>query len=138
MYTRFSKRVKQLFVSSYNMNVMNAQLGRVPMISLVLVNFAIMAFGSYLALTEQISIGALVAFYTMYVSMGNSVYSLTFIIPTLTDTKVSMERINEVLHNEKLEVNHMNDHKVLQQQLELMIDNVSFGYTEQAQVLHNI
>lgn len=138
MYTRFSKRVKQLFVSSYNMNVMNAQLGRVPMISLVLVNFLIMAFGSYLALTEQITIGALVAFYTMYVSMGNSVYSLTFIIPILTDTKVSLERINEVLHNEKLEVNHKNDYKVPEQQLELMIENVSFGYTEQMHVLHNI
>jgi len=98
MQRRFLERTKLLFVSSYKVNRVNAALGKIPMISLLVVNLSIMVFGSYLAIVNRISIGELIAFYTMYMSMGNSVYNLTFIIPSLTDAKVSVERLSNVLN----------------------------------------
>lgn len=138
MQERFGIRVKQLFVSSYKLNVMTASLGRIPMISLLLVNLAIMGFGSYLALTDKITIGALVAFYTMYISMGNSVYSLTFIIPTLTDAKVSIGRIQKVMEEEQLESALAARQEPLQSPLHISVNDVTFGYSEKQTVLeHN-
>lgn len=138
MQERFGARVKQLFISSYQLNVMNASLGRIPMISLLIVNLAIMGFGSYLALTDKITIGALVAFYTMYISMGNSVYSLTFIIPTLTDAKVSIGRIQKVMDEEQLESALAARQEPLQSPLHISVNDVTFGYSEEQTVLeHN-
>jgi hypothetical protein len=74
------------------MNVLShkEQLERIPMISLLLVNLSIIAFGSYLALRGYITLGSLAAFFTMYTSMVNSVFNLTFTVSTLTDASVSI------------------------------------------------
>lgn len=149
MLQRFQDRTKQLFVSSYKLNLVNAALGRIPMISLLFVNLAIMTFGSYLALIERITIGELIAFYTMYMSMGNSVYSLTFIIPSLTDAKVSMERLqaafqaaSEYEHDHKKEatadaLSGQQSGKVAEP-FNIQYDRVSFGYEPDKPVLDNI
>lgn len=165
MQKRFLERTKLLFTSSYRVNLMNAALGRIPMISLLIVNLSIMVFGSYLAIINRISIGELVAFYTMYMSMGNSVYNLTFIIPAITDAKVSAERLNNVLNaaNEldassiqlgsssklgafsdldiasEADASKLVKHKKASDKpLELEFNDVSFGYERDRRVLHHI
>jgi len=166
MQKRFVERTKLLFVSSYRMNLINAALGRIPMISLLVVNLSIMVFGSYLAIVDRITIGELIAFYTMYMSMGNSVYSLTFIIPAITDAKVSVERLQEVLHaTDELEADHIKDgasehaqsrrfraaasleqsvaiealaERGVVQPLQVEFNDVSFGYDRESRVLHHV
>lgn len=98
MLQRFELRLKQLFASSYRLNLVTAALGRVPLISLLFVNLSIMIYGSYLAMIDKISLGQLIAFYTMYMSMGNSVFNLTFIIPSITNAKVSIERLAQAMN----------------------------------------
>lgn len=139
MLERFTKRVKQLFKSSYSLNMINAQLNRVPMISLLFVNFTIICFGSYLALKGQITVGALVAFYTMYISMGNSVFSLTLVLPIITDAKVSLDRVNAVLTEKRFEgPSSSGQHALNGNRLQIEVDSVSFGYSEDKLVLRQI
>jgi len=162
MQKRFLERTKLLFVSSYKLNRINAALGRIPMISLLVVNLSIMVFGSYLAIINRISIGELIAFYTMYMSMGNSVYNLTFIIPSITDAKVSVERLSHVLNgsNELDPSGESEGSKLIKQEetfdqsvpfesgkvdergklkpLQLQFNDVSFGYESDCRVLHHI
>lgn len=161
MLRRFEQRLKSLFVSSYQLNLINAALGRVPMISLLLVNLTIMLYGSYLAIVDRISLGELVAFYTMYMSMGNSVFNLTFIIPSLTSAKVSIERLAQVMEerDEQIKTDLPASEKVLKpaskaskkaaeepvvlqaepaKLQQIAFDRVSFGYEPERQVLHDI
>jgi len=97
MIDKFNERLQALFAIAYKKNVINANLERIPMISLLIINLLIVGLGSYLALHDMITVGALIAFFTMYTSMGNSVFNLTFAIPVITDAKVSLERIQRLL-----------------------------------------
>lgn len=97
MTQKFAERLQTMFLIHYRKNIIGSQLERIPMISLLLVNLSIIGFGSYLALRGHITLGALVAFFTMYTSMGNSVFNLTFIIPVFTDAAVSIDRMNSLL-----------------------------------------
>jgi len=138
MQDRFEQRLKQLFVSSYSLNIINAALGRVPMVSLLFVNLVIMLYGSYLALTDHITIGELVAFYTMYMSMGNSVFSLTFIIPAITNAKVSIERIEQAMQQEEEDALLEAGNKEQMEQMSIKLEGVSFGYEPERYVLQDI
>ncbi len=97
MVAKFVDRLAPMMAIHYRLNVISAQLGRFPMVSLLLVNLTIIGLGSYLALRGHITLGALVAFFTMYTSMGNSVFNLTSILPVFTDAAVSMDRIKRLL-----------------------------------------
>lgn len=139
MIDRFNTRLKSMFLSSYHLNLMEAKLGRIPMISLLIVNFAIIGIGSYLALQGQITVGSLVAFISMYTSMGNSVYSLTSTIPMMTNAQVSMERIHQVLNHPRETVeNHEAFKFKLEDQLDLKACQITFGYNEGEHVLEHI
>lgn len=138
MIDKFHTRLQSLFVIDYKKNVINSSLERIPMISLLLINFTIIGFGSYLALQGHITVGALVAFFTMYTSMGNSVFNLTFAIPAFTDAKVSMDRIQQLL----VELPEANGTAQLQplpnQQLDIEARELTFRYTEKQDVLKDI
>lgn len=139
MIDRFNTRLKSMFLSSYHLNLMEAKLGRIPMISLLIVNFAIIGIGSYLALQGQITVGSLVAFISMYTSMGNSVYSLTSTIPMMTNAQVSMERIHQVLNHPRETVENHEAFKFKQEdQLDLKACQITFGYNEGEHVLEHI
>ncbi len=136
---KFSDRLQLLFGTNYRRNLMNAQLERIPMISLLIINLIIMGFGSYLALTDHITLGALVAFFTMYTSMGNSVFNLTFAIPAFTDAAVSMSRIQQFL---SVTHEHDDNQKKLKlpanTNLTIEFDHVQYEYPNEKAALQQI
>lgn len=130
MIAKFNERLKLLLVSNYRKNLMAAKLERIPALCLLLINFTIIGFGSYLALTGRISVGSLVAFFTMYTSMGNAVFNLTFTLPLMTDAQVSMERIQKVLAESGERVDDCVAEQFDMRLPEVTVKNVSFGYQE--------
>ncbi len=130
MIDKFNGRIKLLLISNYRKNLMAAKLERIPALCLLLINFTIIGFGSYLALTGRISVGSLVAFFTMYTSMGNAVFNLTFMLPLITDAQVSMERIHKVLDEPSEKVDHSTADPLDLRMTEVSVKNVTFGYQE--------
>ncbi|OXM85704.1 ABC transporter transmembrane domain-containing protein [Paenibacillus rigui] len=138
MADKFSERLQSMFLINYKRNMMNAQLERIPMVSLLLINLSIIGVGSYLALRGHITVGALVAFFTMYTSMGNSVFNLTFAIPAFTDALVSMNRIRSLL-DEPLEASGGSKTGIVPgHSPEVHFDGVTFSYAEDREVLKQI
>lgn len=133
MANKFSAMLQALSVTHYKKNVVNAQLERLPMISLLLINFSIIGFGSYLALRGHLSVGALVAFFTMYTSMGNSVFNLTVAIPAFTDASVSMKRIQGLLSEPREATGETRFTLAEGRPPEITLEDVSFRYAEQQQ-----
>lgn len=138
MIHKFNDRLKSLFVSSYHKNVMNAQLERIPMISLLLINFSIIGFGSYLALKGHITVGSLVAFFTMYTSMGNAVFNLTFTLPVFTDAQVSIERIQKLLDEPEEPAGGSASAQLDSKRPAIDVDHVTFGYRKDQPVLKEV
>ncbi|MCQ6562367.1 ATP-binding cassette domain-containing protein [Paenibacillus mendelii] len=138
MIDKFTTRLQSLFVIQYKKNVLSASLERIPMISLLLINFAIIGLGSYLALQGYITVGALVAFFTMYTSMGNSVFNLTFAIPAFTDAAVSMERIGRLLDESPEASGEAPLPQREDKRPDIRFEGVTFGYSEEQAVLKQI
>ncbi|MBA9086631.1 ATP-binding cassette subfamily B protein [Fontibacillus solani] len=135
---RFTLGLQQLFRSHYRKNVMGASLDRLPMISLLLVNFTMIGFGSYLALTERITLGAMVAFFTIYTSMGNAVYNLTAVAPSFTGAKVSLDRILELLNQPPAKESEQIKIPQLSHCPEIAADKLIFGYPGQEPLLQGV
>ncbi|MED4783698.1 ATP-binding cassette domain-containing protein [Brevibacillus choshinensis] len=136
---KFSARLQLLSVSSYQKQVVNYQMERIPLISLLFINLTIIGLGSYLALKGHITIGALIAFFTMYTSMGNSVFNLTFIIPSFTDAQVSMERIAHLLDQPRESNGRFSPSPSAENRhMDIRVDNVTFGYQENLPILQNV
>ncbi|OMF23857.1 ABC transporter ATP-binding protein [Paenibacillus sp. FSL H8-0548] len=138
MTEKFADRLQTMFHIHYRKNIMAAQLERLPMVSLLVVNMTIIAIGSYLALHEYITLGALVAFFTMYTSMGNSVFNLTFTIPAFTDASVSIERMNRLLNAPKEATGSLPLARAKNQLPDLRFSDVSFSYNEERETLKKI
>ncbi|NMO95556.1 ABC transporter ATP-binding protein [Paenibacillus lemnae] len=135
---KFEKRLQQLFIRHVHYNVTNASLDRLPIISLLLVNFSIIGFGSYLALLGQITLGTLVVFFTIYTSMGNAVYNLTAILPSFASARVSLERLSEMLTDEEKQQAEQKDSAALQPCPEIIADGLVFRYPGKEPALQGI
>ncbi len=138
MVDKFNSRLNLLSIRSYKKNVINAQLERIPMVSLLVINFTIIGFGSYLALQGYITVGALVAFFTMYTSIGNAVFNLTFTVPMLTDVLVSMERIGELLKQPREATGGSEAFRPEERKPDIQVNDVTFGYDVSQPVLQHI
>lgn len=138
MIAKFNTRLQSFLLSSYRKNMMNAQLERLPMVSLLLINFTIIGFGSYLALKGHITIGSLVAFFTMYTSMGNAVFNLTFTLPIITDAQVSMERIQKVFSEQREAFDNPHAPPLPSLVPDVTVDGVTFGYQSDHPVIRDV
>ncbi|MCU6708685.1 ABC transporter ATP-binding protein/permease [Paenibacillus sp. J5C_2022] len=135
---RFADRLRGLFVSHYRRNAASATLDRVPMVSLLLMNFGIIGFGSYLALTQVITLGDLVAFFTIYTSMGNAVYNLTAVLPSVVDARVSLDRVTELLDMQEVEGGGLQTVLPLQTGPKLRMDSLSYAYSDGREALKRV
>ncbi|MFF2483839.1 ABC transporter ATP-binding protein [Paenibacillus sp. NPDC058071] len=136
--SRFADRLSGLFVSHYRRNAAAATLNRVPMVSLLLMNFCIIGFGSYLALLQVISLGDLVAFFTIYTSMGNAVYNLTAVLPSVVDARVSLDRVSELLDVSEEASMGLKTGLPLQAGPEFRMDDLSYAYPDGRQALKRV
>ncbi|MFC5704064.1 ATP-binding cassette domain-containing protein [Cohnella faecalis] len=138
MTDKFAGRLQALFAIHYRKNAITAQLERIPMISLLLINLTIIGLGSYLALQGHITIGSLVAFFTMYTSMGNSVFNLTFTIPVFADASVSIDRMKQLLDEPKEANGSLRAELWTDKPPEIRFEGVSFRYSEERDILQQI
>lgn len=135
---RFENRLRSLWFSHYRHHVMQASLDRLPFIGLLLVNFSIIAFGSYLALAGSITLGTLVAFFTIYTSMGNAVYNLTAILPAIASARVSLEQITGMLTDPDKPGGSIQRAALLTPGPEITADRLVFGYPGKVPLLSGI
>lgn len=138
MADKFAARLSEMFRTHYRKNVVGAQLDRIPIISMLAVNLTIIALGSYLAIRGFITLGALVAFFTMYTSMGNSVFNLTYVIPVLTDVSVSLERLKRLMDAPEEPAGGPHRESLRERLPDIRFSDVSFRYDERRDALKRI
>jgi ATP-binding cassette subfamily B protein len=70
---------------------------RIPNLAFLILNILIMFAGGMLVMNNQISLGTLVSYQVIFVSLSAAIKNLTWIIPGLIHAAASMRRIHEVL-----------------------------------------
>lgn len=94
---RVDRRLSSLLAAGFRVTFVYALLDRLPLSSFLALNAGIIGIGGYLIFQGDFSAGAFIAFYTIFLNVGQSVSSLSQIIPSLIEAGVSLRRLEELL-----------------------------------------
>ncbi|WP_171655987.1 ABC transporter transmembrane domain-containing protein [Paenibacillus foliorum] len=128
-------QIQSLFTLGLRKSIMNSLMERIPMTALMVINAIMIGFGGWLIFQDKLSIGEFVAFFTLFLSVGQSVFHLSFLIPNIIESGVSFERVNQVLEDRPAvaEADHPVDIPSISSHIRM--DEVTFGYADGPDIL---
>jgi ATP-binding cassette subfamily B protein len=97
MAEKFRHRLASLLRIGVRSNFLNYLMERTPGIATTAVEIVIIGVGSFMAYQGHLTIGALVSFYVLFVSVSQSVSGVAWIVPYLVQAAVGLRRIEELL-----------------------------------------
>ncbi|WNR45167.1 ABC transporter transmembrane domain-containing protein [Paenibacillus roseipurpureus] len=138
MKKRFMKQLQVWFRIGVKRSFINSNLERLPIMVLSVINVIILGLGGYFTFQGTMSIGDLIAFYSVFDTVGLSVIQFMEVVPDLIEGEVGIRRINEVL--EIAPDLEEGDHALTRASLskDIKFDGVTFGYTEAQPVIHDL
>lgn len=98
MSARFGVRIHALAGSILRGAFFTAALERSASLGIYALQIAILAFGSAMTISGSLTVGGLVAFYTLFVSLSSSIYYLAQYAGTLINAAAGFARIQQVLN----------------------------------------
>ena len=103
-----------------------------------IIHIVIIVLGAYWAYTEEITIGTLVAFESMFVSMGYALTNLTQFVPTLAQATGSMQHLNEIFEEKPSLTDAPNATVLPPMRDRVAFEHTTFAYPGGKTVLHNV
>ncbi|CAN7247251.1 ABC transporter transmembrane domain-containing protein [Paenibacillus sp. LjRoot56] len=135
---RARKQVQELFTFGLKLQLAGSMMERLPLISLLILNGIMIGFGGYLIFHDMMSIGGFMAFFTLFLSVGQSGSNLSSLVPSLIDSSTSFHRIREILDHQASVTEDAHSLELPSSIPSIRMDEVTFGYTEEADQLHNV
>ncbi|RXZ82648.1 ATP-binding cassette domain-containing protein [Paenibacillaceae bacterium] len=135
---RASKQIHSMFTFGLRLHMINALIERLPLTALLLLNGTLIGFGGYLIFNEEMTIGSFMAFFTLFMSVGQSASNIAFLIPNLIDSSISFRRIGEVLEQQPTVPEASEPVQLPPAISSIRMEQVTFGYDEQADQLHEV
>ena len=140
MIDRFKRHAAQLMRLHFRRNFLQDPLLRIPLISLVLLTFVIIGFGSFLAFHDYISVGTFISFTATFLNMSGYLFSISGLLPQLISSSASIRRVDDILR-QPLPASPEPEPGLADQLRKLQpirMEDVSFRYTDDQPVLQNI
>ncbi|MGB4398555.1 MAG: ABC transporter ATP-binding protein [Daejeonella sp.] len=106
----------------------------------VLITAAMLIIGSYLFINQQINLGQFIAAEIIIITILNSVEKMIVSLEVVYDVLTSLEKLNKVLdkpQEEEVEADMYTDFSAATG-LDIKINNLSFGYTNEKPVIENV
>jgi len=127
--TMLSLGVKRSFV--------DANLNRLPMLAISILTAIILAYGSYLTFNDRLSIGSFIAYNSIFITVGQSLFGVTALLPHILNSRTSFQRLNEVM-NWQPDVLEQGTRELPAIHRELTMRNVTFAYKPGEPVLRQL
>ncbi|WP_028548569.1 ABC transporter transmembrane domain-containing protein [Paenibacillus sp. UNC451MF] len=132
------KQIHELFTLGLRLHITNAIMERLPLTTLLILNGIMIGFGGYLIFHDEMTVGGFMAFFTLFMSVGQSGSNMAYLIPNLIESKISFQRIGEIF-NERTDVPESEKPVELLTTLpSIRMDQVSFGYNDETLQLRDI
>jgi ATP-binding cassette, subfamily B, bacterial len=101
---------------------------RTAQTGLYVIHIAVFALGAYWAYTERITVGTIIAFEGVFLSMGYALTNVTQYIPTLAQAAGSIHHLNDLLAIKPTMVDRDDATELKPFEREVIFDNVAFSY----------
>jgi ATP-binding cassette, subfamily B, bacterial len=109
-------------------NFSSALVERTAQTGLYVVHIIVFALGSYWAFTDRISVGTIIAFEGVFLSMGYALTNVTQYVPTLAQAVGSVHHLNDMLGIKPTMVDQPGAGELKPFTRELAFENVAFSY----------
>jgi ATP-binding cassette, subfamily B, bacterial len=136
MELRFGKEQHNLEHASYKANFHGALTWRVTDLGVGFTQIVVMGFGAGLAVMGYLSIGSLVAFFTLLLGVSGAVSGLAGFMPELIRGEVSWRRLEEILHCPADIIELPNAQELPRHKKSISFEQIVFGYGHNKAVLH--
>jgi ATP-binding cassette subfamily B protein len=136
--TMFEQEAEKLARLATRFNFLSYTSERSPNIAMLLFNVALISGGSYLAFNGSLSIGSLVAFNALFITVSTAVMGLTAVTPSLLQATSGMQRIRELLDEQPTVVEKPNAKRLPNLLSEISFEDVTFGYTPEQNNLQDV
>ena len=127
---RAERQIGHLFATGFRLHLANSLMERVPLTVLLVLNGVMIGFGGYLIFQDQMSVGDFMAFFTLFMSVGQSGSNLAYLIPSLIESSTSFRRIGEIFAQEPGTPEAESPRELPASFGELRMSGVTFGYAE--------
>ncbi|WP_438447012.1 ABC transporter transmembrane domain-containing protein [Gorillibacterium sp. sgz5001074] len=128
----------ELFSLGLNVHAIGSLMERLPQIALLLLNGLLIGLGGYLIFQDMLSVGEFVAFFTLFLNVGQSGSNLSYLIPSLTESGVSFRRIEELLKERSDVPEAAAPVELPSAPPSIRMEHVTFGYNADAPQLHKV
>lgn len=135
---RVERRLASLLTAGFRVTFIYALLSRLPLTAFLALNAMMVGFGGYLIFQDDLSIGAFMAFYTIFLNVGQSVSSLSQVVPSLIEAGVSFRRLDEVLQYRSQLAQPTKPQPFAGVREGFRFRDVSFGYDEHTLALDRV
>lgn len=135
---RARKQVHELFSFGLKLQLTNSMMERLPLISLLILNGIMIGFGGYLIFHDMMTIGDFMAFFTLFLSVGQSGSNLAYIIPNLIDSNISFRRIQEIMDHQPSVQEVPHPLELPSSLPSIRMNDVTFGYNEDSDQLRHV
>ncbi|HSW15442.1 MAG TPA: ATP-binding cassette domain-containing protein, partial [Solimonas sp.] len=135
--TQMQALLQSFNLASRRFNFISYLTERLPNVAVLAFHVGILGWGAHLAFEQRISIGTLVAFNSLLLSLGGSVATLTANVPTFLQAGAGMRRIREVLDAQPEVLEAVDAVEISGLQQNLRLEQLSYAYRG-ATVLHGI
>lgn len=135
---RAKKQIQELFTFGLSLHVTNSLMDRLPATALLFLNGTMIGFGGYLIFHDDITIGGFMAFFTLFMSVGQAGSNLSFLIPNLIESTVSHRRIMELIEHQPSISEAKNPIELPASFTTVQMNQVTFGYTEEMNQLKEV
>ncbi|HWN10744.1 MAG TPA: ABC transporter transmembrane domain-containing protein [Pyrinomonadaceae bacterium] len=134
----FNGQAEKLAGLATRFNFLSYTSERSPNIGMMLFNIILISGGSYLAFRGSMSIGSLVAFNALFITVSTAVMGLTAVTPSLLQATTGMQRIRELLEEKAIVAEKPNAVTLPKLVSGIRFENVTFGYTSEQPNLRNV
>lgn len=135
---RARKQVQELFSFGMKVHLTGSLMERLPLTALLLLNGIMIGFGGYLIFHDEMTVGGFMAFFTLFLSVGQSGSSLSFLIPALIDSSISFGRIRQLLEQETGVPEDPQPLELPPTLPSMRMDHVTFGYHGESDQLRDV
>jgi ATP-binding cassette, subfamily B, bacterial len=135
---RFQKQVSSLAQMAYRANFLSFVMERIPVITFLILHLTVICVCAVLAFGGYLSIGALVSFNAIFLSVSLSVRDLTSTLPRLMQAIAGMKRIESILADQAIVKDKPSAMAVSGITREIAFTDLSFGYIPERLVMDNV
>jgi ATP-binding cassette subfamily B protein len=135
---QFRAQIASLFRIGVHSNFLFYLMESTPNIASLILELLVVGTGAFFAFKGYITIGTLVSFYVLFLSVNESVWGISWILPSLVQAGVGLSRIEEIM-KEQPQVSDSPDASPLPRfAKEIAFRDVTFGYAPEQVALREV